>query len=150
MKHYTLFGIAILGLGTWISLSSPEARSADEKTKGHEGHAAQFLTCAKACAACQVACDSCAAHCAGMVAEGNKRHMTTLRTCQDCADICRTAAASSARGGPFVKEICEACAKVCDGCGKACGQFPDDKHMSDCAKACKDCAAACREMLTHL
>ena len=145
MSRTMLFGFVALAAGLF-AVGGRTARADDP----HAAHAQHFMQCAKACAACQIECDSCAAHCANLVAGGQKEHLTTLRTCQDCADICKTAASSSARGGPFAREICEACAKACDGCAKACEKHPDDKHMASCAKACRDCAKACRDMIGHL
>ncbi len=106
--------------------------------------------CAKACADCQQSCSRCATHCAMLVSKGKSKHLTTLRTCLDCADLCSTAAQIVGRGGPFATLICEACAEACNRCGKECGKFPDSKIMSDCAQECRRCEQACREMLKRL
>jgi hypothetical protein len=87
------------------------------------------------------------AHCTFLVAEGKKEHVHTLRTCNDCGDMCATAAKMIARDGVFTHPMCDACAKACDGCGAECAKFPHDEHMKRCADACKDCAKACREMI---
>ena len=84
-----------------------------------------------------------------MVAEGKKDHLTTLKTCQDCATHCAAAASIMSRKGPFSDLICKACAEACARCGEACAKFPDDRHMKKCAEECKKCEKACREMLRH-
>jgi hypothetical protein len=114
----------------------------------HEHHE-QFDKCAKACSDCARACDSCAHHCAHMLADGKKEHMKTLRSCQDCATHCAAAACIVARHGVYSDLICTACAEACARCGKACEQFPDDKHMKACAEECRKCEKECREMLKH-
>jgi hypothetical protein len=113
-------------------------------------HSAHMLKCAKICADCQIACDSCAGHCLAMLESGKKEHAATLKTCMDCAEACKLAATLCARGSNFAVFVCDSCAKCCEECGKACEKFPDDKHMAQCAKACKDCAKACKEMIEHL
>jgi hypothetical protein len=118
--------------------------------KDHKEHE-QFHKCAKACAHCMLECESCARHCAHLVAGGEKKHARTLATCTDCGDFCALAAKVVARQGPTAGTTCEACAKVCDVCGKACEEVgPRDEHMKRCARECRECARACREMVKHL
>lgn len=105
-----------------------------------------FRECAKANADCQRECDSCALHCAEMLARGHQDHYTTLRACLDCADLCSAAAKIMSRSGPFSAEICDACAEACRRCGDACKQHPDDPRMKDCAEHCQHCEKSCREM----
>jgi hypothetical protein len=113
-------------------------------------HAGEFGKCAKACGDCQRACDACAAHCANLLAKGNKDHLRTLSTCQDCATHCSAAACVISRQGPFADLICTACAEACARCGKECEKFKDDEHMRKCAEECFRCEKACREMLKHV
>jgi hypothetical protein len=117
--------------------------------QGKHEHGKAFAACAKACAECMNSCASCYHHCANLVSEGNKDHTKTMTLCNDCGEICATAAKLTSRHSPFAEAICIACAKACDDCGAACAQFPQDEHMADCAKACRQCAAACREMISH-
>jgi len=112
-------------------------------------HHRSYDECANACAACQRVCDSCAAHCLGLVAEGKKEHQQTLQTCLDCAEICAAANRIVSRSGPFSDTICRACAEACDRCAKACEQFPSDEYMAQCAKECRTCQKACEAMLSH-
>lgn len=109
-----------------------------------------FEACARACSDCQRACDMCSTHCAGLLSQGKKKHAVTLATCQDCADICATAAQIVSRGGPFAALVCKSCADACDRCGEECEKFPDDKHMKMCAEECRKCETACREMVKHV
>ena len=137
------FGLA--GLSA-IGLAAMEG-SLFAKEGGDAGH--DDMTCAKACSDCQRMCDLCATHCAHLLAEGKKDHLTTLATCRDCADLCAVAAQIVARGGPFAALICRACADACAGCAKECEKFPDDAHMKTCAAECRKCEKACRTMLEH-
>ena len=120
----------------------------DAAHAGHEMHDA-MSKCAEACNACQMECDMCAHHCAGMLAEGKKDHLETLRTCVDCATVCSAAARIVAMDGPFSDVICKACAEACGRCAKACEGFPDDEHMKRCAEQCRKCEKACQEMMNH-
>lgn len=122
------------------------------KAKGdahHAEHDEMLQACAKACSDCQRACDTCSTHCAHLLAEGEKAHLTTLATCQDCADFCAAASQIVARGGPFSALICESCADACARCGEACEKFPDDAHMKMCAEECRKCEKACKAMVQH-
>jgi len=121
----------------------------DEKPHDHGGHdhaSHAMHICAKACSACQRECDSCATHCAHKAHDGKHDHLKSLATCQDCADVCSTAARIVSRGGPFGSLICQACADACSKCAAQCEKFPDDEHMAKCAKECLACREACLEM----
>ena len=138
-----ILGLAVLALA---GLAGP-ATGGEEK--GHK-HGGPMAASARACAHCMLECESCARHCAMLVAKGEKKHIHTLGTCADCGDICGVAAKVVARGGPISVPICRSCATACDICGKACETVgPDDEHMKRCAKACRDCAKACRDMIKH-
>jgi hypothetical protein len=91
----------------------------------------------------------CTTHCAHLLHAGEKEHITTLATCQDCADFCVAAAQIVARGGPFAATVCAPCAEACAMCAKECEKFPDDKYMKRCAEECRKCEKACREMVQH-
>jgi hypothetical protein len=121
-----------------------------EKKVEHMEHSEMMQACAKACSDCQRSCDLCVTHCAHLLAEGKKDHLTTLMTCQDCATVCSAAAQIVARGGPYSVLICECCAKSCEQCATACEKFHDDKHMKACAEECRKCAKACKMMVNHM
>lgn len=134
----------LLGLST-AALAALETTSFAQ----HAGHDDMLEKCAKACSDCQRECDSCAHHCAMMLAEGKKQHMASLQTCLDCADFCAAAAQIVSRNGVFSNLICESCAEACAKCGAECEKHPDDKHMKRCAEECRKCEKACREMVKH-
>ncbi len=144
-----MFGVASLVTAVCVANSS-EAPKATAFPPQHDAHAEHFLACAKACGECAMACDSCGAHCANLLAQGKKEHLTTLKTCQDCASLCAAAACVTARGGPFSDLICTACADACKRCGDECEKFKDDAHMKKCAEECRKCEKACRDMLKHV
>ena len=124
---------------------------AEKKADHHEAHVGgSYEKCAKACTHCMRECESCALHCAKLVADGKKAHLRTLGTCLDCSEFCAGAARLASRHGPISTLSCEACAKACDICGKACEKFKEDAHMERCAKACRDCAQACRTMVQEV
>jgi hypothetical protein len=62
-----------------------------------------------------------------------------------CADVCRLAAASIARGDEDVKAVCSLCAQVCKTCAAECAKHAMD-HCQRCADACQRCADACASM----
>jgi hypothetical protein len=135
--------VALAGFG---ALRLPAA----DEPKGHEHTqhmSSEMEKCLKECVRCAKECESCFQHCVGLVAQGKKEHVHTLRTCIDCADYCALAAKVISRHGAIVDPICDACAKACDTCGAACEKHPTDEHMKRCAEACKDCAKACRAMV---
>jgi hypothetical protein len=135
--------IAAMVIGSFAVL---RLAAEDKKADPHRGHA-EMEACVKECANCAMECGSCLNHCTHLVADGKKEHVRTLRTCNDCGDMCAMAGKLVARNGAFMNLMCDACAKACDGCGIECEKFPSDEHMARCAKACKDCAKACRDML---
>lgn len=69
-----------------------------------------------------------------------------IRLDRECADACSYAMQAMTRNSPFVKEICELCAKICDRCAEECGKHDHD-HCQRCAEACRKCAEACRAMV---
>ena len=128
------------------ALAQQQSRS---EKPGHSERNEALDSCAKACNDCQRSCDTCATHCAHLVAQGEKEHLRTLQTCQDCAGICSTAAQIVARHGPFTDLISRSCAEACARCRKACEQHASDKIMKLCAEECRRCEQACREVLQH-
>ncbi len=144
---------AIVAAGTSLAGMTLLGNTANaDKHKHHHHHhelGSHFEKCAKACADCQIECSTCHAHCVSHVAGGHKSHLSTLKLCADCSDICGVAASIVSRGGPLSVDICKVCADACDKCAEACEKFPDDKVMQACAKSCRKCAKACRDMIKH-
>jgi hypothetical protein len=142
-RHFmAVAGAGIAGAVTNSALSQQESKS-------KSGGDSAMQKCATECYDCAQECDGCAMHCAEMIAKGKQDHISTLRSCVDCADICRAAGASSARNGVYAAMICKACAEVCDACAAACEKHKDDERMAKCAKACRDCAKECKAMVSH-
>jgi hypothetical protein len=145
MKSLSLLGLLVLGVAVSAMLLTGSEARADEHP-----HHGPMVKCARACLDCQLECDTCYLHCRTLLEAGKKEHARTVDTCLGCSECCSLAAKLAARSSPFAGTACECCAKCCDECAEACGKFPDDKHMTRCAKACRDCAKECREMLKHL
>jgi hypothetical protein len=96
--------------------------------------------CLNACNDCAAACLQCAAAC---LQEANPKPMARCIALDlECADICRLAAASMARGGEHMLAICALCAEACQGCAAECGKH-SMAHCKRCAETCKRCADAC-------
>jgi hypothetical protein len=146
-RRIMLGGLGLIAAGFFVLVGN-FLTADDQKTDGK--HAAHFDQCAKACADCMRECESCANHCAHLMAAGKQDHLRSLGSCADCAEVCAAAAKIVARHGPLANTICESCAKACDTCAAACEKHPNDDHMKQCAKACRDCAQACQDMLKHL
>lgn len=137
---------ALLSSAGLLALGAVPAAAGED----HEKHAAHLLACSKACAACQVECDFCYAHCKKLVLEGRKEHAPTMQHCIDCADCCKLAASLTARLSPLSVEACDCCAKCCDKCAAECDKHKDDPQTAQCAKSCRECAKACRDMIEQL
>ncbi len=142
--------LGVLGLSAAAAVALLAMTFAHAKEPAHGGmdhkQLEMFQDCAKACSECQLVCDGCVTHCASMMNEGKKEHATTLKSCQDCADICTAAARILSRGGPYSKITCQACADICAQCASECEKFPNDPHMVRCAEECRKCEKMCREM----
>lgn len=148
-REFGVAGMSALALAALQGSAFAQDKKPPKSEVHHGEHDESLQACAKACADCQLACDACSTHCAHQVHAGQHEHMTSMATCQDCADFCVAAAQIVARGGPFAALICEGCADACARCGKECEKFPDDQHMAMCAKECRKCEKACKEMVQH-
>lgn len=103
----------------------------------------QFKSCIDACYACAATCDHCAASC--LQEQDVKMMARCIALDIDCAEICRLAAGSMARGSELAGVICQACAQICQACGDECAQHQMG-HCQECAQACYRCAEECRRM----
>ena len=146
-------GLALLALAASACLNnavateSAKAQKAEQIIeKSKDAHSDMMLSCAKACADCQQACDSCSSHCLMLLAEGKTQHIKTMQLCNDCAVLCASSAQIVARHGPLMTVICNACADACNQCAAAFEAFKDDTHMKHCALECRRCEKACRTM----
>jgi hypothetical protein len=149
MKKRIFSGVSVAALSLAIVsvVAFTRQGQTDDKKLVRIEHKAIMQSCAKACSDCQRACDTCATHCAHMLNESKKDHLTTLTTCRDCATVCSAASQIVARSGPCSTAICTACAESCSSCAKACEAFSDDAQMKSCAEECRKCEKACMEML---
>ena len=143
-------GVVALALAIVGLVAFTQQGQTQEKKTDHMEHNEMMQACAKVCSDCQRACDTCTTHCAHMLLEGKKEHLASLATCQDCGTVCTAAAQIVARGGPFSKTICTACAEACSSCAKECEKFPDDKQMKMCGEECRKCETSCKAMLKHM
>jgi len=150
MKTLKFVSMGLVAFAIFGLMAFAQPGQTQEKKVDHMEHNVIMQDCAKACSDCQRACDLCATHCAHLLYDGKKEHLTTLATCRDCATICSAAAQIVARGGPFAGLICESCAKACGQCAAACEAFPDDEHMKSCAEECRKCEKACKAMIKQM
>jgi len=103
-----------------------------------------YEECIKACQECLEACNNCFQACL------NEEHVKMMAGCirldRECADISSYAIQAMTRNSPFVKEICDLCARICEECAEECAKH-DHEHCKRCAEACRKCAEACRRMI---
>jgi hypothetical protein len=142
-----------LGLSAAALLAMQAGARGDEHEEHHHddkpGHGSGFDFAAQILNECKLECDACAHHCMLKVADGDRKHLLTLKTCLDCADVCAAVSQIAARKGPFTNISAEACADVCAICARECEKFPDDEHMMKCARACRKCEKACRDLVEN-
>jgi hypothetical protein len=75
-----------------------------------------------------------------------KARTNCMKTLQDCAEICSTAAHYVSRQSGSLNEICNLCADICTKCASECDMFKD-QHCKTCADTCRQCADECRKMV---
>ena len=99
--------------------------------------------CLLACNECAAACLECASAC---LKEDDPKAMVRCNELDvECADVCRLAATSIARGDDHMKAVCSLCAQVCKTCATECAKHAM-QHCQHCAQACQRCADACASM----
>jgi hypothetical protein len=153
-RHFSAAGAAafaagLAGAGVVHGEHEQRQDAHADHVHAHDGLSAEMLACAAACSDCARECEGCSTHCAKHVAEGHAKHLETLMTCRDCAELCSATARIVARGGPFAEIACKGCAEACKTCGDACSAFSDDEQMQQCAETCRACEAACRSMVKN-
>lgn len=99
--------------------------------------------CIDACAKCAQICGECFNLC--LLEKDVKERTNCIKTLQDCAEICTTAACFMSRESGSIKEVCSLCAEVCERCATECDMF-QDQHCKTCADTCRQCANECRHM----
>ena len=140
------FAFSVFATALLVAVVQPLGSSARAQ---HE-HDEYFTKCARTCAGCQLECDSCFKHSLTLLADGKKEHDKTAQLCADCAECCKTCSTLCARKSPLARHMLECCEKCCTECAAACGKFPGEQNMAECAKSCGQCAKECRELLKHL
>lgn len=95
----------------------------------------------EACLECMNACNYC------YISNLKEFELAELRECirldRETADICGFTASAISRGTPYLREICELCAKVCRDCAKECSKHKHF-HCEQCAAICIRCADICQ------
>lgn len=104
----------------------------------------QYQSCIEACNECADTCDHCAVAC--LQEQDVKMMARCIALDMDCAQICRLAASTMARGSEFASAVCQLCAEICDACGDECAKHTQMQHCQECAQACRRCADECRRM----
>jgi hypothetical protein len=104
------------------------------------------LECAAHCLSCADAC---------LAEDGVAELRQCIRTDEDCAQVCLTAAGVLVRQTETrpetLRPLLEACIAHCEACAAECeGHADHHEHCRLCAEACRRCAAACRAVLSHL
>src|SRR5436309_11477708 len=100
-KVYVVLGLlaaALLAGGATLTAGGKAEAGGKKKV---EIPAKAFDHCAKACGMCAGECERCSHHCLKMILAGKKDHEKTLRSCDDCAELCVAAGRIMARRGPF-------------------------------------------------
>src|SRR5688572_25393156 len=83
MRRSTMVLFAVLALLLTGSLVLGQ-NAARQAKSGHAHHDATT----KALAHCLTECSLCMGHCAKLVEEGKKDHLTTMKPCDECAAVC--------------------------------------------------------------
>jgi hypothetical protein len=143
MKNRMFGGIGVMALAFTLAVVGVDAFAQQAQAAETKGDS-KLQECAKSCSDCQRVCDLCASHCANLLADGKKEHLSCLRHCRDCATCCAACSQVCASGGPLSAVMADCCAKCCDHCAKACEALPDDQHMKACAEECRKCEKACK------
>ena len=135
----------LAGVGAGVALlAGVGTTQAEDKVQDKIKDAKECCTeCGTTCGKCLAECLKCYAHCADLVAGGNKAHAECMKACLDCSEFCKLCLTICGRGGPMMEVCCGACAKACEMCAKACEKFPDDKSCAACAKMCRECIKCC-------
>lgn len=114
----------------------PQAGKADESLTEA---ARQAMLCSLFCTSCA---DACVAEEADMA--------SCIRTCLDCADICRATATVALRrtseNADMRRAQLESCIVACERCAEECERH-DHTHCRLCGAMCRNCAAAMKAAL---
>jgi hypothetical protein len=114
-----------------------------QAARHHDQAAAE--RCINDCLECFRSCLETIGHCLEMGGRHAEREHIMLL--MECADICRTTAASMIRNSPVHAQLAAVCAEICERCAESCESMADgDAKMLECAAICRRCAESCRTM----
>ena len=143
MNRTWMIALALLAILSMGGLANGQnAASSQAKDDAGHHHAPKQT---KALVHCLTECTLCMGHCAKLVEQGKKEHLTTMQLCAECGDVCFLTLKMASNHSAALAAQMEACVKVCDICGAACEKHPNDEMMKRCAQACRECAKACRD-----
>jgi hypothetical protein len=115
------------------------------QVRGHVSKA--LIRCIDDCYDCAQACTACADASLGeaMVAE----MIQTIRTCNDCGDVCLTTGALATRrtgsDAQLVAQMLQICEDACRICAQECERHAEMAHCRICAEVCRECEVSCRD-----
>jgi hypothetical protein len=94
---------------------------------------------------CATICWETVSHCLSL--GGPHAEATHIRSLIDCAEACRSAADSMARGSEIHGRVCGVCAEACRRCAESCERVDaQDEQMRLCMEACRRCEHSCAQM----
>jgi hypothetical protein len=94
---------------------------------------------------CATTCWETVSHCLSL--GGPHAEASHIRSLIDCAEVCRAATDSMARGSELHGQVCAVCAEACRRCAESCERVDaQDEQMRACVDACRRCERACRQM----
>ena len=105
----------------------------------------KYQNCIETCYDCATECTHCLNACLDEISLNEL--VKCIKLNNECATICRTAAAIMSGGNSFSGQLCELCADVCDACAEECEKHAHLEHCKLCAEVCRKCAEECREMV---
>ena len=114
-----------------------------------------LVRCIEECVSCAQACTACADACLSESEDQLPMLRKCIRSNEDCADICNTAARILSRHTGYdanvTRTVLQACVTVCRSCGDECQSHASQhEHCRICAEACHHCEQACQELIEAL
>jgi hypothetical protein len=117
-----------------------------------EGHhhkmEAEMQRCIQQCQDCHARCIELINHC--LMVGGRHAAPTHIRLLMDCAQLCTVTADFMARDSAFHDRTCQLCAELCRSCADSCAEVAgDDQLVRECVDLCHRCAESCDRMTSH-
>lgn len=132
---------------TAIALTATTAHKAqaEDDHKEKEKHSELHERCANACYECARMCSKGFNFCHSKVVAGMKGYAKSATLCNDCAEICITAAKLVDHRSPLMGYTCHACAESCEATIAECEKL-NDQDMNAVVESLRKCARLCRNM----